>query len=141
MAGPSGLLTAATAAAVVLLLVIRLYQVPPLARPVPPGRGDVPFADAPYVRYRKLFSALSWGQVSARQFDHATRPHLERVTADLLLARCGIDCRTRPDAARQVLGARVWALADPSWARSDDANAPPVPLSDVALLIDRLEQL
>ncbi|MEU6497113.1 hypothetical protein ABZ890_43295 [Streptomyces sp. NPDC046984] len=141
VAGLSGLLAAGVACAVVMLLVVRLLHVPPPAKPPRPSRLDVPFRDAPYARYRKLFSALSWGQLSARQFDYSTRPHLERVTADLLQARCGIDSHACPEAAREVLGARLWTLVSPERARSDDSQAPAVPLSDVARLIDRLETL
>ncbi|MEU6284398.1 hypothetical protein [Streptomyces sp. NPDC047028] len=141
LAGPAGLLATGIAAAVTTLLVVRLFRVPPASRTTLRRRGDVPFADAPYVRYRKLFSGLSWGQVSARQFDYATRPHLERVTAALLRARCRIDPVANPGAARELLGAELWALADPARPRSDDSHAPAVPLSEVARLMDRLEEL
>jgi hypothetical protein len=141
LAGPSGLLAAGIAEAVVALLVLRLFRVPPAPRPALPGSANVPFADAPYVRYRKLFSSLSWGQVSARQFDHTTRPHLERVTVALISTRRGIDPVADPQAARELLGADLWALADPAHPRSDDSDAPAVPLHEVARLIDRLEEL
>lgn len=130
LAGPSGLLAAGIAGALVALLVVRLLHVPSAPRPAPPACADVPFEDAPYVRYRKLFSALSWGQVSARQFDHATRRHIERVTGAVLSERRTVDPVTNPDAARELLGDDLWALADPDRPRSDDSNAPATPLQD-----------
>ncbi|MET8631734.1 hypothetical protein [Streptomyces sp. NPDC004680] len=139
--GLSGLLSAGMTCAVVMLIIIGLLHVPPPTKPAPPAHADVPFPDAPYARYRKLFSALSWGQLSARQFDYSTRPHLERVTAALLQARRGIDSHACPDAAQEVLGARSWALADPERPRTEDSHAPAIPLSDVVRLIDRLEKL
>lgn len=141
LAGPSGLLAAGIAATVLTLIVLRVVHVPVAPRPLPPAHANVPFENAPYIRYRKLYSGLSWGQVSARQFDHATRPHLERVAAALLSERHGIDSVANPEAAREVLGADLWALADPDRPRSDDSHASAVPLRDVARLVHRLEEL
>ena len=142
LAGPAGLLAAGSSVAISGLLAIWLVRVAPEPRPPRSGGGPVvPFTDAPYARYRKLRGDLSWGQVSARNFDHTTRRHLERITAALLMDRRGVDPGATPEAARDLLGADLWALADPSRPRSDDFDAPAPPLDDVARLVRGLEEL
>ncbi|MFE3946780.1 hypothetical protein ACFXPV_33735 [Streptomyces sp. NPDC059118] len=141
LAGSAGLLVAGVCSTVSALVLLRWVRVAPLPHPPGPGLPVTPFVNAPYARYRRLVGALSWGRVSARHFDHTVRPHLERITADLLMDRRGIDTRTNPQAARAVLGADLWPLADPDRRRSDDSAASPVPLERVAELVRRLEEL
>lgn len=141
LAGPAGLLAAGVVATAAALLVLLVVHVPPRPEPPMPGQRPVPFPYRPYTRYRELVGALSWGRVSARHFDHVTRPALESITAALLTDRRGIDAAADRQAARRVLGDDLWALADPGLPRSDDSTAPPPPLEDVARLVRRLEEL
>jgi hypothetical protein len=143
LAGPAGLLAAGACATVAALLTLLMLRTPPGPRPHGAGRPAGPRHDAPYARFRELAGALAWGQVSARHFDHATRPRLERIAAALLLERRGIDTGTADGsaAARTVLGPGPWALVDPSAPRRADAGPPPATLADIERLLDRLEEL
>jgi hypothetical protein len=141
LAGPAGLLAAGICVTVAVLAALRWSNVPPQRRtPGPAPRGHS-LSNADFALYRKVAGALSWGQVSARHFDHAFRPYLERITAALLVDRAGIDATADPGAAQALLGPELWALADPARTRSDDSTREPPSLDSVERLVRRLEEL
>jgi hypothetical protein len=85
-AGQAGLVDVASAAAVAVLIVARGLvrgEKPPsvpfkkirLRRPAPPT--------AEFPGYQKIFSDLSWAQVSWRHYQHPVRPMLARLAAAL----------------------------------------------------------
>ena len=71
-----------------------------------------------------------WARVSARHFDHATRPLLARIVATQLVERRGIDPSSDPAAARVALGDELWELVDPARPSSTDTTAPGLPRAD-----------
>ena len=141
LAGPAGLLAAGICVTVSAVLLLRWRQVPARPRLSDRATRGKPFVNKEFARYRRIAGATSWGQVSERHFDHSFRPLLERVTAAVLMDRRGIDTATDAQAARELLGPRLWALADPRCPRSDDSRARPPSPADVDRLLSRLEEL
>ncbi|MQY13697.1 hypothetical protein SRB5_38470 [Streptomyces sp. RB5] len=138
-AGVAGLLAVTVTACVLLLLRLARLRVPPV--PYPGERQLAEGESDPYTRYRKLYNRVSWGQVSARQFDSSTRPALTRIAAARLMERRGIDLARDPAAAREVLGERLFTLVDPARPDATDRAARAAGLGEVTRLVQRLEEL
>jgi hypothetical protein len=88
-AGPTGLIDAASAAAVGALIVARgtvRGEKPPLVLPkrLKTGLARRPAVSAAeFPAYEKIFSDLSWAQVSWRHYQHPLRPMLARLAEAL----------------------------------------------------------
>jgi hypothetical protein len=87
VAGPTGLIDVASVVAIVVLIVARGLvrgEKPAGPRITWPGRTrreDRGAAEFP--GYRKIFSDLSWAQVTWRHYEHPLRPMLTRLAAAL----------------------------------------------------------
>jgi hypothetical protein len=57
-----------------------------------------------------LESRLSWGAADPQRFRDRVRPDLVALATDLLRTRRGVDPRTQPELARQILGEPLWQL-------------------------------
>jgi hypothetical protein len=103
-AGPAGLIDAATAAAVGVLIVargtvrgqepraVRLENTRRIRRRAPAVR----VADFP--AYRKIASDLSWAQVSGRHYEYSLRPTLTRLAVALDRRAVAADLAATPPA-------------------------------------------
>jgi hypothetical protein len=143
-AGPAGIVAAGTAVAVLVILaargaVPRGEGRPRIVRREKSGEEDPSRSDFP--SYRKICADLGWAEVSRRHYDHGVRPLLARLLAARLAERYGVDAMARPEQARELIGADLWPLADPSAPPSNDSDAPGVSLASVARVISRLEEL
>jgi hypothetical protein len=81
-----------------------------------------------------LESRLSWGGTDPDRFRDRVRPELVTLAADLLRTRRGIDLRTEPDRARQILGEPLWQLITRTPARSPSR-------AELSRLVDALERI
>jgi hypothetical protein len=99
-AGPAGLIDAASVAAVAVLVVARGTVRGEKPRPVrlknPWHKGPAVSA-AEFPAYRKIFSDLSWAQVSWRHYEHPLRPMLARLAAALNREPAGLPETGDPD--------------------------------------------
>jgi hypothetical protein len=88
-AGPTGLIDASSAAAVGVLIVARGMlrgEKPPsvqIKRSLPGRARRQEVSAAEFPGYEKIFSDLSWAQVSWRHYQHPLRPMLARLAAAL----------------------------------------------------------
>ena len=67
------------------------------------GLIDKPFADV-----TRWENRLSWGQNDIGRFNSAVRPRVRDLANERLRLRHGIDCRSHPGRARQLLGREVF---------------------------------
>jgi len=141
LAGGLGLLVVCVFGYLTTLVAVRRRLPAPLARRPRPPKPQQGMANAGFPAYRRMQSMLAWSEQSPRHFDGAVRPTLQRLTADRLAERRGIDLVAEPDRAQEVLGVEVWPLVDPSRPRSTDSTSPGVPLDRVGRLVSRLEEL
>lgn len=141
VAGGLGLLTVCLVGYAGTLLAVRRRLPTPTARRPRPPKPQPGLANAGFPGYRRLQSMLAWSEQSARHFDGAVRPTLQRLTAELLAERRGIDLAAERDRARAILGAELWPLVDPARPRSTDSTSSGVPLDRVGQLVSRLEEL
>jgi len=81
-----------------------------------------------------LESRLSWGGTDPDRFRNRVRPELVALAADLLRTRRGIDLRTEPDRARQILGEPLWQLIARTPTRSPSR-------AELSRLVDALERI
>jgi hypothetical protein len=81
-----------------------------------------------------LESRLSWGGTDPDRFRDRVRPELVTLAADLLRTRRGIDLRTEPDRARQILGEPLWQLITRTPTRSPSR-------AELSRLVDALERI
>lgn len=141
VAGREGLVVAGAALTALALVVLRALV--PAAPPAPPRPGRRPPSDPgrDFPGYRRIRSALSWTNVSARHFDLTTRPLLQRLLAARIADRYGADAKRYPDRTRHLLGADLWPLLDPARPASSDGDAPGVDIDTLARVVDRLEAL
>ncbi len=143
-AGPGGLFVAGCVLAALGLVITRV-GVPPAA-PMPSrgarrAHGVAGDGARPFAAYRRIREALGWAGVSARHYDLATRPVLQRLLAARLAERHGIDPVRSPDRARALVGADLWPLLDPARPASADSGAPGIDMATLHRLVDRLEEL
>jgi hypothetical protein len=123
-AGLAGLVDAATVAAAGVLVVARGTVLRQEPRPVRTRNKWLNRTHAPAVSaaefpaYRKIVSALSWGQVSRRHYEYGVHPMLARLAAAL----------DRSDAVAE-------GLTGPS-----DADGPGVDLATLDRIVTRLEE-
>jgi hypothetical protein len=158
LAGPLGLVIAADCLAGLALLVLlaRTPQGSPgragqativlLSRVTggrfPPGHRRRPAVQpSEFPSYLKISSDLGWASVSRWHYDHGTRPLLTRVMQAALADRHHVDLTSDPERARELVGADIWPLLDPSGPFSQDSRAPGVDPRTLALIVDRLERL
>jgi hypothetical protein len=122
-AGPTGLIDAATVAAVGVLIVVRgtirgekpRLVLPKKIRTALVRRPAVSAAEFP--AYEKIFSDLSWAQVSWRHYQHPLRPMLARLAEAL--------------GRQQAVAAELAAVRDP--------DAPGPDLATLDRIITKLE--
>lgn len=89
--------------------------------------------------YRRYLVAAAWAGGSARDWDHSVRPILAELV-ELAMAEqlpSGGDPRA---AARERLGARLWALVDRDAPRSDDRHAPGAGRDALRQILERVEK-
>jgi hypothetical protein len=67
-------------------------------------------ADDGLLTLTSLESRLSWGAADPQRFRDRVRPDLVALATDLLRTRRGVDPRTHPEPARQILGEPLWQL-------------------------------
>jgi hypothetical protein len=137
--GQTGLFAVVALAAVAGLLVARLRIPPPPSRPSAPRRAKD--SDSAFEGYRRIDTAVSLAQTSARFFDHTTKPLLYRLLVVLLADRHHMDVGKDPGAAREAVGDDLWPLLDPARPASNDSRAPGVSEQTLARIVDRLEDL
>jgi hypothetical protein len=108
---------------------------PPEPLPVPPSDGSPDESrDEGLLPLASLESRLSWGGTDPDRFRHRVRPELLALTADLLRTRRGIDLRTEPDRARNILGEPLWQLITRTPTRSPSR-------AELSRLVDALERI
>jgi hypothetical protein len=98
-------------------------------------------SEANFSVYRKITSDLSWANASPRHYDHGLRPRLAGLLDARLAQRYGLDAATRPERARELVGAELWPLLDMSRPPSNDSRAPGVSMATVDRIVTRLEEL
>jgi hypothetical protein len=103
-------------------------------RPAGSGQADFP-------AYQKISSDLDWAGTSPRHYDHGLRSRLARLLDARLAQRYGLDAKTQPDRARELVGAELWPLLDASRPPSNDSRAPGVSVATLNRIVTRLEEL
>jgi hypothetical protein len=89
--------------------------------------------------YRRYLVAAAWAGGSARNWDHSVRPVLAELV-ELAMAEqlpSGGDPRA---AARERLGAQLWALVDRDVPRSEDRHAPGAGRDALLQILERMEK-
>ena len=81
-----------------------------------------------------LESRLSWGATDPYRFRHRVRPLLVDLATDRLRSRRGVDPRTDPEHARQILGEPLWTLMTAEPARSPGR-------SELTRLVEAIERI
>jgi hypothetical protein len=137
--GVSGLLVVLSVVAVGVLVVLVGVVAEPTPRPRRPRRSR--WVEAPYPSFEEVRQQLSWGQVSPRHFDLTTCPLLQRVLADRLAERHGVDLYRQPERARALVGEDAWPWLDPAREPSRDSQPPGVDDRTLAMLVTRLEEV
>jgi hypothetical protein len=143
-AGPAGFVVAGTVLALVAILFARAMMPQGEQPPSSAVRKDHRPADsseADFPGYRKITSDLSWADASPRHYDHGLRRQLAGLLDARLAQRHGLDAATRPEQARELVGAELWPLLDASRPPSNDSGAPGVSMATVDRIVTRLEEL
>jgi hypothetical protein len=91
--------------------------------------------------YTKISSDLGWAPVSQWHYDHGIRPLFGHLLESVLAERYRVDLARDPGRARDLVGADVWPLVDPSRPPSFDSKTPGADLRTLTRIVDRLEQL
>jgi hypothetical protein len=99
-----------------------------------PERAPYGSRDEGLLLLTSLESRLSWGGTDPDRFRNRVRPELVALAADLLRTRRGIDLRTEPDRARQILGEPLWQLITRTPTRSPSR-------AELSRLVDALERI
>lgn len=141
-AGPAGLLAGLTFVAAAELVGLRAAMYDRDRRHrfgwVGPGkRSSGP--DLP--SYRRIYNEVSRGRHSRWEFDRGLRRRLQRIMAVGLIESDGIDVDRQPDRARARIGPELWPLLDPHRIPTTERGTPGVPRSDLAEVLDVLEEL
>lgn len=108
-------------------------QVVPPPEPLP-ERVPYDARDEGLLLLTSLESRLSWGATDPDRFRNRVRPELVALAADLLRTRRGVDLRTEPDRARQILGEPLWQLITRTPTRSPSR-------AELSRLVDALERI
>ena len=137
--GQVGMFLMVALASVGGLLQARVRIPAPPPRPSPPRQRQQ--ANAAFVAYRRIETALDQGQTSRRLFDHMARPLLQRLLAALLADRRGVDMAKDVRPGREAVGNELWPLLDPARPASDDSWTPGPSTQALAQIVDRLEDL
>lgn len=115
------------------------------------GRPDViarrddadgaPHFRSSFPTYKRIRSAVSQSEYSARHYDHGTRPLLQRLLDARLADRYGVQLQATTGLARRRLGERLWPLVDPQRPPSQDSRAEGVSAATLTELLDALERM
>lgn len=105
---------------------------PPAAPPRPPELSR-------QLRAGRLVTAAAWSGGSRRHWDTTVRPTLLRLVDVLLAERFQTDHVRRPDLAREVLGAELWALLDPAHGVCEDRSVAGPDQAALSRILTRLE--
>lgn len=70
----------------------------------------------------KVEREVSMGVETAFDTHYRLRPLCRRLTAGLLLARCGVDLERDPEGARALVGDDLWALVRPDAAAPEERS-------------------
>ena len=81
-----------------------------------------------------LESRLSWGATDPDRFRDRVRPLLADLATDRLRSRRGVDPRTDPEHARQILGEPLWTLMTAEPARSPSR-------AELSRLVEAIERI
>jgi len=138
--GPAGAVGGAVAGYVVGLFMLRLDLAPAIAA-ARRRRRPAAMEDAQFGRYRSIVSAVVWAGHSPRHRDRMLRPVLQQIAAARLSDRHAVDPVTAPERARALLGLPAWHLVDPHRPPSEDSAGPGIALPELALVVQRLEEL
>jgi hypothetical protein len=89
---------------------------------------------------RSVETDLRMSTASAFGVEIMLKPQLRELTRWRLLRNHGVDMDAAPDAARQIVGERLWrlVLAGDTF---PEFRAPGIPLDDVRAAVDRLERI
>lgn len=107
-------------------------QPPPelIERPAP-GGGEY------LSRLRQLERRLEAATRDGSKYDRNVRPMLARLAAERLRQKYGIDPRSQPLQAREVLGEQLWSLMTPPPEPSSPASSH----AELSMLLDLIEAL
>lgn len=70
--------------------------------------------DKPFAEVTRWENRLSWGHNDVKRFNTAVRPRIKELANERLQLRHGIDCRSHPSQARQLLGNDVFQFLNRS---------------------------
>jgi hypothetical protein len=107
-------------------------QPPPelIERPAPAG-GEY------LSRLRQLERRLEAATRDGSKYDRNVRPMLARLATERLRQKYGIDPRSQPVQAREVLGEQLWSLMTPPPEPSSPASSH----AELSMLLDQIEAL
>lgn len=140
VAHSAGAVAVSTAVAGLALLAARLTLPGPPRPTVPPRRiavGD----EAAFPTYRRIRADLMWAASSGRSYDATVRPLLARLARAALADRHRVDLDADPAAARELIGADIWPLVDPTARLPASRDRLGVDGDSIAEAVDRLERL
>jgi hypothetical protein len=103
------------------------------------GRTPRPAGELP-ARLREIDRLVSYSAWDVVDAEARLRPILRQIAAHRLALYRTIDLDADPDAARTVLGQRVWAVLA-AGERSPEQGEKPIPLDDLRLVVWTLERL
>lgn len=136
----AGAVAVSAAVAGLALLAARL-TVPGLPRRAAPPPRAVADEAAAFPVYRRIRSDLMWAATSGRSYDGTVRPLLAGLAGAALADRHRVDLDADPVAARDLLGADVWPLVDPTARLPASGHRVGVDLRAITRVVERLETL
>lgn len=86
-------------------------------------------------------AAVGWAEGSRRDWDQHVRPLLAREITDVARSHTRPAGTSPQQAARSLLGARLWSLVDPAQPFTTDLDRPGPGRSELAAVLDELERL
>ena len=89
--------------------------------------------------YRRYLVAAAWAGGSARDWDHSVRPVLSELVEMAMAEQLSSGGDPRA-AARERLGAQLWALVDRDAPRSEDRHAPGAGRDALLQILERMEK-
>jgi hypothetical protein len=124
------------AAAAVLVQLVRETATDPPPPPAPVEPPPQP-GGAYLARLRQLEHRLEAASRDGSKYDRNVRPLLARLAVERLRQNYGIDPRSQPVQAREVLGEQLWSL---TMAPPEPASPAPSP-AELSMLVARIEAL
>ena len=95
----------------------------------------------PVVELERLEREVSMATTTAFDLHFRLRPRLQRIAAQLLASRRGVDLTTNPTAARRLLGDDAWELVRPDAPAPTDRSGPGVGVTELRATLTALESL